>query len=444
MTNAARALQQVQSALGSTRGEGGAATVAATGESVGEAGATAEVAGAVVREKAAAEAVVGTAGAGVVPGVEAGGRPEVGTGVRLVVGAGAGAVGGVRVVNVKSVRVQRVRGAVVRARVPGAGVGAVAGPRVGPVAGAGVGPVAGAVGGAGVGAVTRAGVGPLAGAGVEPVAGAGTGAVTVVNSKLPTPKPVPAMATAPSQPKTSPAVPKLLPLLKLWSMPNQLTLPKPRPLSPPHDIKVEFLEDAPEGRQLSIAGGSLLQPSVLEMSQVILFAREVLAIPQLHSKEASLQAKIDELWPQIAKKYKMPGELHSWGLVTLSYLHLTCFYLENVCRALFAYLAGNLSVLPRIAPTTQLMCPLRSKLQVWEKSQRLFSEFNERASKYDGVKPQLPELLQHFQRYEHLYWKLRRPQPDDPAGPLQPPRHYTTEERAEVWRVAQERFPDSK
>lgn len=262
MTNVARALQQVPPALSSARaGGGGVATVVATGEAVGVAGATAEVAGAGVREKAAAEAVVGAGGAGVVPGVEAEGRPEVGTGVRVVVGAGAAAVGEVRVVEVK---------AAVRAG-----------------------------GGAGVGAAVRAHV----------------GAGAVVNSKLPTLKPAPTIATAPSKPKITPAVPKLLPLLKLLPMPNlvplstQLTLPKPLPLSPPHDIKVEFLEDTPEGRQLRIAGGSLLQPSVLEISQVILFVREVLAIPQLHSKEPSLQAKIDELWPQISKKYNMPGEL---------------------------------------------------------------------------------------------------------------------------------------
>lgn len=81
---------------------------------------------------------------------------------------------------------------------------------------------------------------------------------------------------------------------------------------------------------------------------------------------------------------------------------------------------------------------------MWETSQRLFSKFNESARKYDWVKPQLPQLLQHFQRYEHLYWKLRRPQPDEPAGPLQPPRDYTKEEREEVWHVAQERFPHGK
>lgn len=138
------------------------------------------------------------------------------------------------------------------------------------------------------------------GTGVGELVGAGGRAV--LNGMLPMLKPAPAEAAASSKPKITPAVPQLLPLLKLLPMPQ--LMPKPPP-----DIKVEFLKDAATGRQLRISGGTLQQPSMLEMSDVILFVREVLAIPQLHSKEATLQAKIEELWQQISKNYNLPGEL---------------------------------------------------------------------------------------------------------------------------------------
>lgn len=92
---------------------------------------------------------------------------------------------------------------------------------------------------------------------------------------------------------------------------------------------------------------------------------------------------------------------------------------------------------------TELMRPFRSNLKVWEKSHRLFSKFDEIARKNNWVKPQLADLMKHIRRYEFLYWDLRRPRPDDPAGPLQPPREFTEEEKEEVWRVAAERFPNS-
>lgn len=80
---------------------------------------------------------------------------------------------------------------------------------------------------------------------------------------------------------------------------------------------------------------------------------------------------------------------------------------------------------------------------MWEKSHRLFSKFDEIARKNNWVKPQLADLMKHIRRYEFLYWDLRRPRPDDPPGPLQPPREFTEEEKEEVWRVAAEHFPNS-
>lgn len=92
---------------------------------------------------------------------------------------------------------------------------------------------------------------------------------------------------------------------------------------------------------------------------------------------------------------------------------------------------------------TELMRPFRSNLKVWEKSHRLFSKFDEIARNNNWVKPQLPELMKYLRQYEFLYWDLRRPRPDDPAGALQPPREVTDEEKEEVWREAAERFPNS-
>lgn len=92
------------------------------------------------------------------------------------------------------------------------------------------------------------------------------------------------------------------------------------------------------------------------------------------------------------------------------------------------------------------MRPFKGGMRVWEKSHRLFSKFDEIARKYKWMlhKDQLPALMNHFEKYDHLYWDMRRPRPGESNHSVRPPRHYTDQERQEVWRVARERFPHSR
>lgn len=112
-------------------------------------------------------------------------------------------------------------------------------------------------------------------------------------------------------------------------------------------------------------------------------------------------------------------------------------------RACWNFLANNMSIFPVIAPMSELMRPFKGSMKVWEKSNRLFSKFDEIARKYDWMKHKdvMPDLIRHFREHEHLYWELRKPRPGEP---VQSPRLYTDRERQEVWREAKIKFPDRK
>ncbi|KAL7744418.1 hypothetical protein ACLKA6_001801 [Drosophila palustris] len=197
---------------------------------------------------------------------------------------------------------------------------------------------------------------------------------------------------------------------------KKLAIVKPKNQKP--NIKIEFRDCPINGRILSAKSRGT--PSNLNMPKLAVFIREVLAIPQLHSKDTQLVNKIDDLWMQLAKK-----------------LHLR----DNVCRAIWKFLANNMNLFPQIAPMGDLMRPFKTKLKVWEKSHRLFSKFDEIARKYLWMlhKHKLPALMQLFSKYEHLYADLRRPRPGESMA--KPMRRYTEKEKQEVWRLARERFP---
>lgn len=118
-----------------------------------------------------------------------------------------------------------------------------------------------------------------------------------------------------------------------------------------------------------------------------------------------------------------------------------------MCRGIWRFLAANISLFPEIAPMSNLMSPFKGSLKTWERSNRLFSKFDEIARKYEWMqyKDKLPALMQFFGGYEHLYWDLRRPRPgEDSQAVQQPPRSLTEQERQEVWQLARERFPHSE
>lgn len=112
-------------------------------------------------------------------------------------------------------------------------------------------------------------------------------------------------------------------------------------------------------------------------------------------------------------------------------------------QACWKFLANNMSFFPSIAPMSELMVPFRTNLKVWEKSNRLFSKFDEIARKYKWMehREKLPDLIRHFKRHEHLYWEMRSARPGEEEPPL---RHYTDQERQEVWREAKIKFPNCK
>ncbi|XP_060662570.1 uncharacterized protein LOC132795721 isoform X1 [Drosophila nasuta] len=187
-------------------------------------------------------------------------------------------------------------------------------------------------------------------------------------------------------------------------------------------LRVEFRDCPSNGRMLHVTGNNVPIQANFNMSRTALFIREVMAVPQLHSKEPHLTNKINDLWSQLSKKFHLP---------------------DDICRGIWTFLSHNLNLFPQIAPMVDLMRPFKSTLKVWEKSHRLFSKFDEIARKYEWMlhKHELPALMQHFKRYEHLYWELRRPRPGESANSMRPPREFTEQERHDVWREAKENFP---
>ncbi|XP_037724197.1 uncharacterized protein LOC119556236 [Drosophila subpulchrella] len=158
----------------------------------------------------------------------------------------------------------------------------------------------------------------------------------------------------------------------------------------------------------------------LNMVRTATLIREVMAVPQLHKKDPQLAAKCDEFWKLIGKKFHMP---------------------EDALRAVWKFLAENISVFPLIAPMSELMRPFKASVKVWEKSHRLFSKFDEIARKYLWMehKDVLPDVIRHFRHHEHLYWELRKARPGEEVVA---PRQYTDQERQEVWREARIKFPN--
>ncbi|KAH8265168.1 hypothetical protein KR044_010619, partial [Drosophila immigrans] len=200
------------------------------------------------------------------------------------------------------------------------------------------------------------------------------------------------------------------------------TTPAIKPTPAAQSLRVEFRDCPSTGRMLHVTGTGVPQQASLNMSRTAVFIREVMAIPQLHSKQPQMISKIDDLWQQFAKKVHLP---------------------DFVCRGIWTFLSHNINLFPQIAPMVDLMRPFKSSLKVWEKSHRLFSKFDEIARKYQWMlhKNELPILMQHFRRYEHLYCDMRRPRPGQTPATMRPRRIFTEQERAEVWRVAKQKFP---
>ncbi|XP_034476131.1 uncharacterized protein LOC117783065 [Drosophila innubila] len=199
---------------------------------------------------------------------------------------------------------------------------------------------------------------------------------------------------------------------------NSVTSDSVKPKDPPPTIKIEFFDCPVNGRMLYAIGNG--RAANLNMPKLAVFIREVMAIPQLHSKDSELDSKIDDLWLKVSKKFRLQ---------------------DVVCRAIWTFLANNFKLFPQIAPMAKLMRPFKTKLMVWEKSHRLFGKFDEIARKHNWMvhKMKLPALMQLFEKYEHLYADLRKPRPGESTS--LPLRQYTKEEQQEVWRVARERFP---
>ncbi|XP_017119473.1 uncharacterized protein LOC108140922 [Drosophila elegans] len=186
------------------------------------------------------------------------------------------------------------------------------------------------------------------------------------------------------------------------------------------EIIVHLEQSAVTGNLLHIWGGNLATRYNLNMVRTATLIREVMAVPQLHKKDARLAEKCDEVWKVISKKFHMP---------------------EEALRACWSFLADNISMFPLIAPMSELMRPFKSSVKVWEKSHRLFSKFDEIARKYLWMehKDVLPDVIRHFRKHEHLYCDLIKPRPGEKVTP---PRQYTDQERQEVWRVARIKFPN--
>ncbi|XP_016952018.1 uncharacterized protein LOC108025861 [Drosophila biarmipes] len=186
------------------------------------------------------------------------------------------------------------------------------------------------------------------------------------------------------------------------------------------DIHVVLLENPATGNMLHILCDNQTTRYNLNMVRTATLIREVMAVPQLHKKDPQLAAKCDEFWKIIGKKFHMP---------------------EDALRAVWKFLAENISVFPTIAPMSELMRPFKASVKVWEKSHRLFSKFDEIARKYLWMdhKEVLPDVIRHFRHHEHLYWEMRKPRPGEEAVT---PRQYTDQERQEVWREARIKFPN--
>ncbi|XP_022210514.2 uncharacterized protein LOC111066314 [Drosophila obscura] len=184
-------------------------------------------------------------------------------------------------------------------------------------------------------------------------------------------------------------------------------------------IKVELLESLTDGNSLHIHGGALTTHYSMNMTRVASLIREVMAIPILHNSNPKLAVKKSEFWANVARKFHMPAD---------------------ACRAIWKFLSENISLFPAIAPMPDLMGPYKSYPKSWEKSDQLFRKFEATALKnrWAKIKDQLPLLMMHFRMYEHLYSDMRRPRP----GELFQLRHVTQEQRDDVWRVANTKFPD--
>ncbi|XP_060656332.1 uncharacterized protein LOC132791435 [Drosophila nasuta] len=187
-------------------------------------------------------------------------------------------------------------------------------------------------------------------------------------------------------------------------------------------LRVEFRDCPSNGRMLHVTVNDVPIQANFNMSRTALFIREVMAVPQLHSKEPHLTKKINDLWSQLSKKFHLP---------------------DDICRAIWTVLSHNINLFPQIAPMEDLMRPFKSTLKVWKKSHRFFNDFDKIARKNELMlhKHELPALMQHCKRYEHLYWELRRPRPGESANSMRPPRMFTEQERHDVWREAKENFP---
>ncbi|KAH8245780.1 hypothetical protein KR026_003440, partial [Drosophila bipectinata] len=184
-------------------------------------------------------------------------------------------------------------------------------------------------------------------------------------------------------------------------------------------IKVRLMESN-NGRLLVIWGGCLITRYHFNMTRTAMLIQEIMAVPQLHNKDPQLAEKRAEFWSLIAKKFQIPDE---------------------GAQACWKFLVRNMSFFPSIAPMSELMGPYRTSLKVWEKSNRLFSKFDEIARKYKWMehREKLPDLIRHFQRHEHLYWEMRSARPGESEPQL---RQYTDQERQEVWREAKIKFPN--
>ncbi|XP_032588153.2 uncharacterized protein LOC6584097 [Drosophila mojavensis] len=189
------------------------------------------------------------------------------------------------------------------------------------------------------------------------------------------------------------------------------------------EMKVEIRNHPTMGPVIYAEGPAVPFLPNLTMARTAFFIREVMAIPQLHSTDPDVMLKSSLYWQHLSRKFHMP---------------------EQMCRGIWRFLAANISLFPEIAPMSNLMSPFKGSLKTWERSNRLFSKFDEIARKYEWMqyKDKLPALMQFFGGYEHLYWDLRRPRPgEDSQAVQQPPRSLTEQERQEVWQLARERFP---
>ncbi|XP_046865774.1 uncharacterized protein LOC111519606 isoform X1 [Drosophila willistoni] len=188
----------------------------------------------------------------------------------------------------------------------------------------------------------------------------------------------------------------------------------------PNDLKVELVENLDKASSLHVWSKTLAFHYQLSMGCTALFIREIMAIPQLHSKNPQLLSKNCDFWQQISDKFHVP---------------------EAACRACWSFLVKNMSLFPHIAPMSDLMCPIGPNNKIWQKSHYLFSELNEIASKNQWIKhkDKLPALLQHFGHYDHLYCDLRKPRPGES---LRTPHKCSEQERQAIWRSVSEKFPN--